>query len=90
MIEVTWDGRILTARGHSTTDPRVCAVMSSIAGTLFAGYDSPQPVDGAMTWDSSTTVGNDVTEFILNLIRVVSRQYPGEIQLTEVRQSATG
>ena len=85
-----WDGRTLTAKGHATTDPRVCAVISSIAVTLFAGYGATQPVEGAMTWDSSSVVGNDVAEFVLNLIRVVVRQYPDEIRLTEVQQRATG
>lgn len=90
MIDVTWDGRVLTARGHSETDPRVCAAMSAVAGTLFTAYDSPQPTSGAMTWDSSALVGNDVTEFILNFIRHLVRQYPSEILLSEVQQSATG
>ena len=88
MIEVTWDGRVLEAKGHSTSDSNVCAAMSGIAGTLYTGYGSPQPISGRMYWDSSTIIGSDVPEFILNFIRTLERQYPDDIQLREVQQSA--
>ncbi len=88
MIEVTWDGRTLKAQGHSPADARVCSAMSGLAGTLFTGYGAPQPTDGHLIWDSSSVVGGDVPEFVLNFIRTLVRQYPGSISLSEVQQSA--
>ena len=88
MIEVSWDGRMLIARGHSTSDSRVCSAMSCIAATLFVSYGSSEPIDGELVWDSSSVQGTDVSEFILNFVRALVRQYPEEIVLKEVQQSA--
>lgn len=88
MIEVTWDGRVLEVRSHATSDTRVCAAMSGLAGTLYTGYGSPEPTDGMLQWDSSPFIGSDISEFVLNFIRTLERQYPDQLQLKEVRQSA--
>ena len=88
MIEVTWDGRVLRARGHAENDPRVCAALSGLAGTLFVSYDMPAPTEGAFDWDSGPSIGNEVIDFVLNFVRTLARQYPSEISLKEVGQSA--
>ncbi len=88
MIEVTWDGTVLSADGHAEADFRVCAAISAIAGTLFVSYGAPKPVAGAFTWDTSGFIGTDVSEFVLNFIRTLCRQYPAHIRITEVEQRA--
>lgn len=88
MIDVIWDGTVLSVDGHADADHRVCAAISAIAGTLFISYGAPKPVAGAFTWDTSGLIGTDVSEFVLNFIRTLCRQYPSQIRITEVKQRA--
>lgn len=88
MIEVSWNGSVLTVEGHSSADPRVCAAISAVVGTLFVSYGASKPGVGTFSWDTSATLSTDIVEFVLNLVRTLCRQYPGSIHLVEVETRA--
>lgn len=88
MIEVSWNGSVLTVEGHAPADPRVCAAISAVVGTLFVSYGANKPGNGFFSWDASTTLNTDVPEFVLNLVRTLCRQYPESIQLIEAETRA--
>lgn len=82
MVVAEWKDGQLTVSGHAD-DARVCTAVSSIAGTLYVGYQAPRPRSGWFYWDSRGNASPCVTHFVLNYFRQVAESYPSDFQLHE-------
>jgi len=72
----------MTLSGHAD-DVRVCAAVSTITSTLYNGYSVAKPTSGSfhLVFDQVREAG--VVDFVLNTFRLLSRQYPQELQVQE-------
>jgi len=82
VISVVSTPGVISVAGHAE-DPRVCAAVSALSGTLYAGYGADRPREGQFRWKHGIRNVTEVVDFVMNAFRVLERQYPTQIQVQE-------